>query len=78
VGIAFRAEFFNLFNRNHWATPNTSVGSSTFGQVSSNYSGTYPRLIQFGLKFMFQVGTPGMVVAKRNHPGRVSSWAATP
>jgi hypothetical protein len=34
------------------APPNTSVGSSTFGQVSSIYPGTNPRLIQFGLKFM--------------------------
>jgi hypothetical protein len=52
-GIGFRAEFFNTFNRNQWAPPNTSVGSSTFGQVSSVYPGTNPRLIQFGLKFTF-------------------------
>ncbi len=53
LGVAFRAEFFNLFNRTQWAPPNTAVGSSTFGQVSSIYPGTNPRLIQFGLKFMF-------------------------
>jgi hypothetical protein len=53
LGIAFRAEFFNIFNRNQWAPLNTSVGSSTFGQVTSIYPGTNPRLIQFGLKFMF-------------------------
>jgi hypothetical protein len=53
LGVAFRAEFFNIFNRNQWAPPNTAVGSSTFGQVSSIYPGTNPRLIQFGLKFMF-------------------------
>jgi len=53
LGIAFRAEFFNMFNRMQWAPPNTSVGSSTFGQVSSIYPGTNPRLIQFGLKFIF-------------------------
>jgi Carboxypeptidase regulatory-like domain/TonB dependent receptor len=52
-GVAFRAEFFNLFNRTQWAPPNTAVGSSTFGQVSSIYPGTNPRLIQFGLKFLF-------------------------
>jgi len=52
-GIGFRAEFFNTFNRNQWAPPNTNVGSSTFGQVSSVYPGTNPRLIQFGLKFTF-------------------------
>jgi hypothetical protein len=53
LGIAFRAEFFNLFNLIQWAPPNTAVGSSTFGQVSSIYPGTNPRLSQFGLKFMF-------------------------
>jgi hypothetical protein len=52
-GIAFRAEFFNLFNRPEWAPPNTSFGSSNFGQVTSTYPGTNPRLIQFGLKFIF-------------------------
>lgn len=52
-GIGFRTEFFNLFNRTQYAPPNTTVGSSTFGQVSSIYPGTNPRLIQFGLKFMF-------------------------
>jgi TonB dependent receptor len=53
LGLDFRAEFFNLFNRTQWAPPNTAVGSSTFGQVTSVYPGTNPRLIQFGLKFVF-------------------------
>jgi len=53
LGLEFRSEFFNLFNRTQFAPPNTSVGSSTFGQVSSIYPGTNPRLIQFGLKFLF-------------------------
>jgi len=53
LGIAFRAEFFNLFNRTQWAPPNTAIGSSSFGQVTSIYPGTNPRLIQFGLKFIF-------------------------
>ena len=53
LGIAFRAEFFNTFNRTQWAPPNTAFGSSTFGQVTSIYSGTNARLIQFGLKFLF-------------------------
>jgi len=53
LGIGFRAEFFNMFNRMQWAPPNTSVGSSQFGQVTSIYPGTNPRLIQFGLKFTF-------------------------
>jgi hypothetical protein len=53
LGLVFRAEFFNLFNRTQWAPPNTAVGSSTFGQVTSVFPGTNPRLIQFGLKFIF-------------------------
>jgi hypothetical protein len=40
LGIAFRAEFFNIFRRNQWAPPNTPVGISTFGQLSSIYAGT--------------------------------------
>ncbi len=53
LGLEFRTEFFNLFNRTQFAPPNTSFGSSTFGVVSSTYPGTNPRLIQFGLKFVF-------------------------
>jgi hypothetical protein len=53
LGLEFRTEFFNLFNRTQFAPPNTSVTSSNFGVVSSTYPGTNPRLIQFGLKFLF-------------------------
>jgi hypothetical protein len=53
LGLEFRTEFFNLFNRTQFAPPNTSFGSSTFGVVSGSYPGTNPRLIQFGLKFAF-------------------------
>ncbi len=53
LGLEFRSEFFNLFNRTQFAPPNTSVGSSTFGVVSSTAAGTNPRLIQFGLKLVF-------------------------
>jgi len=53
LGLEFRTEFFNLFNRTQFAPPNTSVGSSTFGVVSSTAAGTNPRLVQFGLKFVF-------------------------
>ena len=53
LGLEFRSEFFNLFNRTQFAPPNTSVGSSTFGHITSIYPGTNPRLIQFGLKFLF-------------------------
>jgi hypothetical protein len=53
LGLEFRSEFFNMFNRTQFAPPNTSVGSSTFGQITSVFPGTNPRLIQFGLKFLF-------------------------
>jgi Carboxypeptidase regulatory-like domain len=53
VGLEFRTEFFNIFNRTQYAPPNTTVGSSTFGQVTSSYPNTNPRLIQFGLKLVF-------------------------
>jgi Carboxypeptidase regulatory-like domain/TonB dependent receptor-like, beta-barrel len=53
LGVEFRAEFFNLFNRTQFAPPNASLGSATFGQVTSTFPGTNPRLIQFGLKFAF-------------------------
>jgi Carboxypeptidase regulatory-like domain/TonB dependent receptor len=53
LGLEFRTEFFNLFNRTQFAPPNTAVGSATFGQVTSTFPGTNPRLIQFGLKFIF-------------------------
>lgn len=53
LGLSFRAEIFNLFNHPEWAPPNTTVGSSTFGQVTSVYPGTNARLVQFALKFLF-------------------------
>jgi len=53
LGIEFRSEFFNIFNRTQFAPPNASFSSSNFGVVSSTEPGTNPRLIQFGLKFVF-------------------------
>lgn len=49
MGIQFRAEFFNIFNRPQLGAPNTTFNSSAFGQVTSQYNS--PRVIQFGLKF---------------------------
>jgi hypothetical protein len=51
MGIQFRTEFFNIFNTPQFAAPNTTVGSPTFGQVTSTLAN--PRLIQFALKFTF-------------------------
>ena len=49
--LEFRAEFFNLTNSVTFGTPGSTVGSSTFGIVSSQAN--TPRVIQFGLKAKF-------------------------
>ena len=54
LGIQFRAEFFNTFNRVQFGPPNTACCTSnnaSFGLVSSQLN--TPRLIQLGLKFLF-------------------------
>ncbi len=48
--VEFRAEFFNAFNHAQFLNPDTSGGSGTFGQITTDRN---PRLIQFGLKFYF-------------------------
>ena len=48
--VQFRSEFFNLFNRVNLGNPNTTVGASQFGKITSAGS---PRVIQFALKFVF-------------------------
>jgi len=49
--VEFRAEAFNLTNTPIFGSPNVSLGSTTFGQVSSQENG--PRQIQLGLKLLF-------------------------
>jgi hypothetical protein len=51
VNFEFKTEVFNLFNRVQFADPGTSVGSSTYGIVSSQLGN--PRLIQFSGRFNF-------------------------
>jgi hypothetical protein len=56
LGLEFRTEFFNLFNRTQFAPPNTvccTANNPNFGVVTSTATGTNPRLVQFGLKFLF-------------------------
>ena len=45
----FRVEFYNIFNRHHFADPDTNIASSTFGKVI-NLSGD-PRQGQIGVRF---------------------------
>jgi hypothetical protein len=56
LALEFRTEFFNLFNRTQFAPPNTICCTSSnqnFGVVTATAPGTNPRLVQFGLKFLF-------------------------
>jgi hypothetical protein len=51
VGVQFRTEIFNLFNRVRFSYPGTSMGTPQFGVISGQYND--PRLIQFALRLMF-------------------------
>jgi hypothetical protein len=53
-GIQFRTEFFNTFNRPQFGPPSTaccSTNNANFGFSTDQLNN--PRLIQFGLKFLF-------------------------
>src|SRR5262249_44065573 len=50
VGMSFRWEMFNAFNRANFLVPNPSIGTLSAGQIS----GTLPaRIMQLGLKLNF-------------------------
>jgi hypothetical protein len=49
--LQFRAESFNLSNTPQFGRPNVSVGSATFGQVTSTWASG--RQVQFGLRLSF-------------------------
>jgi len=51
VNFAFRAEAKNIFNHPWFALPNTTLGSSTFGQITSDYN--TPRELQLGGRISF-------------------------
>jgi hypothetical protein len=51
VGVQFRTEFFNLFNRVQFGQPGSAAGNPSFGVVGSQTNN--PRLIQFALRAMF-------------------------
>jgi hypothetical protein len=51
--IAVHVAAFNLTNTPYYSTPNTSVGSSTFGQVTGTGAGYISRTIELGGRFTF-------------------------
>ena len=51
LGLQFRAEVFNLFNRVRFGYPGTSLGTTQFGVVSSQLND--PRLVQLALRASF-------------------------
>ncbi len=48
-----RAESFNLTNTPNFAQPNATVGTASFGTISSTRVGSTPRQLQFALRLMF-------------------------
>jgi hypothetical protein len=58
LGVHYEAQFANLFNVNNWGIPNMNVGSSHFGQITSQQDGTPgsqagPRSIQMSLRVTY-------------------------
>ncbi|MGH9839893.1 MAG: carboxypeptidase regulatory-like domain-containing protein [Blastocatellia bacterium] len=51
IGLEFRSEFFNLFNRVQFNFPGQALGNPQFGIVSSQLNN--PRLVQFSLRLIF-------------------------
>lgn len=51
IGLQFRLEAFNFINRAQFGFPNTVVGSSTFGDITSQAN--LPRNVQVALKLFF-------------------------
>jgi hypothetical protein len=49
--LRLEAGFFNIFNQAHFAAPNTTLGTDSFGVISSDR--LPPRVIQLGAKFSF-------------------------
>ena len=49
--LVFRAEFYNAFNHAQFSNPGTALGTATFGVITQ--TSVAPRLIQFGLKYLF-------------------------
>lgn len=51
IGLQFRTEFFNIFNRVQFGPPGETLGNAQFGVISSQVN--TPRLIQFALRMNY-------------------------
>jgi hypothetical protein len=51
--LEYRAEFYNLTNTPHFANPNGSVSSASFGLITSTLSGYGARQVQMALRLQF-------------------------
>lgn len=49
--LAFRVEFYNAFNHPQFSNPGTTFGTASFGVIMQ--TSVAPRLIQFGMKYLF-------------------------
>jgi hypothetical protein len=49
--LAFRVEFYNALNHSQFANPGTTFRTASFGVITQ--TAVAPRLIQFGLKYLF-------------------------
>ncbi len=53
MSLQFRTEVFNILNHQNWGLPGTTLGTATFGRITSNSVSGTPRTLQFGLKLLF-------------------------
>ena len=55
MSVQFRAEIFNILNHVNFANPGTAVNSASFGRITTTLHENQgdPRIMQFGLKFVF-------------------------
>jgi hypothetical protein len=48
--LEFRTEFFNIFNRAQFTSPNTNINDPNFGKLQNTYD---PRQIQLAIRASF-------------------------